>query len=160
MGAQKLVNRFSYALVSTLRVPGEGVAVGIVFRTRDGVNVRKMGYLAGEVTLEQAAYGAVVKALDEAEAANARAITVYLDYPQVVDQLNRRLRAPASVQSQFIQVRCRANALGRVRFRNARVGWNFAARRVARSVVTGRQPVNVEYDNPLLPLSFSDEAAV
>lgn len=160
MGAQRLVNRFSCVLVSAVRQPGAGVGVGIVYRTRDGVNVRKSGYVAQDVSVDEAVYGALLEVLNEAATANARAITVYLDQPQVVEQLNRRARAPAHLQPQFIQVRCLANGLGRVRFRHAKPSLGFAARRVARSALSERRPVNIEYDNPLLPLSFADDAAV
>lgn len=160
MGAQRLVHKFSHVLVSALRQPGTGVGVGIVYRSRDGANVRKAGHVAYGVSVDEAVYDALLEVLNEASAANARAITVYLDQPQVVEQLNRRARAPAHLQPQFVQLRCLANGLGRVRFRHAKPSLGFAARRVARSALSERRPVNIEYDNPLLPLSFADDAAV
>lgn len=159
MGAQIRTNKFSHVLVSAVRQSGTAVGVGIVFRTREGVNVRKIGYVLEDASPEQATYQALLTTLSEAQRASVRGLTIYIDNPQVVDQLNRRGRAPADLRPLFVQVRCLANSLRRVRFKLARAAQGFAARRLARTAAVDGRPVNIEYDNPLLPLSFGEDVA-
>ena len=160
MGARTLTSKFTQVHVSAVRRPGNSIGVGIVFRTRQGANVRKTAYALRDVSLEQATYEAILTALDEATRVNARGPIVYVDSPKVVAQLNRTAQTPPELRALFVQVRCRANGLRRVRFRLARPGQNFAARRLARAATTGEQPVNIEYDNVLLSLSFTDDRPI
>ncbi len=158
MGARVLTTRFSYVLVSAIRQAGAAVGIGMVYRNRDGANVRKVGYAVDGISPEQATYEAVLTALREAANAGVRGMTVYIDNPQVVDQLNRRARVPAELQSLFVQVRCLANGLGRARFRGAKATQSFAARRLARAATLDRQPLNIDYGNIPLRLSLGDES--
>jgi ribonuclease HI len=157
MGAQQLTARFSQVQISTIRRGGNGAAIGMVFRNRQGSPVRKVAYQVDTQSPDQAALEAVLYALEEAARWNVRSLTVYLDTPQTVDQLNRRAHVEPELMPLYAQVRCAANALGRVRFLPGGPENTFAARRLARSAMNHRETVNIEYDTPLLPLSFGEE---
>lgn len=159
MGAHTYTNRFSQAHISVARGPNGVLAVAILLRTRQGVNVRKIAYLPQERSVADATFGAILVALSEAALARVRSLTVYLDDAQTVAELNRQVRVAPERQSQFVQIRCQCNALGRVRFERARPSQNFASRRLARQTLISRQPVNIEYENALLPLSFGKDLA-
>ena len=94
MGARTLTSKFTHVHISTVRRPGNTVGIGIVFRTRQGANVRKTAYAVRDVPLEQATYEAVLAALDQATRVQARGVMVYVDSPKVVAQLNRSARVP------------------------------------------------------------------
>lgn len=159
MGAQHLTTRFSQVQISSLRRSGNGAGVGIVFRNRQGSTVRKMAYQVDGASPEQAAFEAVLYALEEAARWGVRGLTVYLDTPQALDQLNRRAHVEPDMMPLYAQVRCAANALGRVRFLPGGSENAFAARRLARAALNNHETVNIEYDTPLLPLSFGEERA-
>lgn len=159
MGAQHLTARFSQVQISTIRRSGNGAAVGLVFRNRQGSTVRKVAYQVELQSPEAAAFEAVLFALEEAARWNVRGLTVYLDTPQTVDQLNRRAHVEPDMMPLYAQVRCAANALGRVRFLPGGSENTFAARRLARAAMNNRETVNIEYEIPLLPLSFGEERA-
>jgi ribonuclease HI len=156
MGAHTLTTRVAKAQVSTVRRGGDAVGVGIVFRNRLNETVRKIGYVSRADDLEQVTYRAVITALEEAARLGAPGLTVQLDSPQVVEQLGRRTKVPPALLALHMQARCRANALRRVRFELAPRGDSFAARRLARAASLEAEPVNVEYDTPLLPLTFGE----
>lgn len=160
MGAHSLTTRISKAQVSTVRRGAGSVGVGIVFRNRLGETVRKIGYAAPTDDLERVTYEAVLTVLDEAERLGTPGLVVQLDTPPVVDQLERRAAIPPALQALHMQARCRVNALRRVRFELAPRGEAFAARRIARAACLEAEPINVEYDTPLLPLSFGDRRYV
>ena len=159
MGAYRQTSRFSQVHVSLVRQPGGAIGVGIVCRTRNGVNVVKLAYVSSRLTAGEALYEGVLTALEEAAHNGVRGLTVYLDSPQAVNELNRRSPVAPALQPLYIQVRCQANALGRVRFELAGRHQNFAARRLARAALVGRKPIHIEYDNALLPLRIPEEAA-
>jgi ribonuclease HI len=159
MGAQHLTTRFSQVQVSSMRRNGNGAAVGIVFRNRQGSTVRKVAYQMEGQSPEQAAFEAVLYVLEEAARWNVRGLTVYMDTMQALDQLNRHAHVEPDMMPLYAQVRCAANALGRVRFLPGGPENTFAARRLARAAMNHRETVNIEYDTPLLPLSFGEERA-
>jgi ribonuclease HI len=156
MGAHTLTTKVAKVQISTVRRGADAVGVGIVFRNRLDETVRKIGYVAGGEDLERATYEAVITALEEAARLGAPGLTVQLDSPQVVEQLDRRAKVPPALLPLHMQARCRANALRRVRFQLAPRGQSFAARRLARAASLESEPVNVEYDTPLLPLTFGE----
>jgi ribonuclease HI len=159
MGAHVLTGKFSQVLISVLRRGGSAVGVGIVFRSRQGANVRKAGFLVEEASPEQATYQAILIALAEAQRCQVNGLTIYVDSAQVVDELNRKVRVVAPLLPAFAQVRCAANTLRRVRFSLGNAAQTFSARRLARTALQDRRPVNIEYDTPLLPLNFGEEFA-
>ena len=160
MGARRLTSKVSHIHISAVRLCGGGVGVGVVFRARDGTNVRKTACALQAGSPEEATYEAVIAAVDYAAHIGARSLTVYLDSPQVVDELNRRAKVSPALRALFVQARCRANALNRIRFRLSRKSENFAARRLAKASALGSQPLEIEYEDRHLPLLLGDDAAL
>lgn len=160
MGAHNLTTRVSKAQISTVRRGASAIGVGIVFRNRLGETVRKIGYVCSGEDLERPTYEAVLTVLEEAARLGTPGLVIQLDTPQVVEQLTRRAAVPPALQTLHMQARCQVNALRRVRFELAPRGEAFAARRVARAACLEAEPINVEYDTPLLPLTFGDRRYV
>jgi ribonuclease HI len=154
MGAHTLTTKVAKVQISTVRRGADAVGVGIVFRNRLNETVRKIGYVARDEDLEKVTYEAVIAALEEAARLRTPGLTVQLDSPPVVEQLDRRARVAPALLALHMQARCRVNALRRVRFELAPRGQAFAARRLARAASLESEPINVEFDTPLLPLTF------
>ena len=147
--------KFSSLTISAVEGPGEVVSIGKDYRTRDGVSVRKVAYLQDSVSAKDALYQAVLTALTAAARADVRRFTVYVDDPQVAAELARRAPIPPKLQSIGVQVRCRANALGRVRFCEADPGRTATTRELARQALAVGQPISLALESPRLPLGLS-----
>ncbi len=160
MAAHSLAQRFTGVGISVLRRSAETAAVGIIFRNREGEVVRKVSYSQDAASVDAVAFDAVLWVLDIAAAHGQRSVVVYLDSPHLVDQLSNRAKVPAALRSQFVQIRCRANALGRVRFQLAAGEKTFAARRLAQAAVVGG-PAKWEETKPgTLAFAFAKDLAV
>jgi len=158
MGAILHTDEFTQVLVSAVR-RGTSVGVGLVFRGRDDTTVRRVGYLVQDLSTEQATYDAILSALTDAQQQRVRGLTIYVDSAPVLDQLTRRVRVPYELMPAFVQVRCAANGLRRVRFEPSSDVQGFSARRLARAALVGKETIDVRYETPLLPLSFGDDLA-
>ena len=130
-----------------------------MFRGRDDTTVRRVGYLVQDLSTEQATYDAILSALTDAQQQRVRGLTIYVDSAPVLDQLTRRVRVPYELMPAFVQVRCAANGLRRVRFEPSSDVQGFSARRLARAALVGKETIDVRYETPLLPLSFGDDLA-
>ena len=156
MAAQALDQRFASAQVSVSRRLGGSLGVGIIFQDPKGGATRRIGYVSQDDQIESAVYAAVIRALEEAADARVVGLTLYLDQPSLVDQLNRRVAVPPDLRPLFVMARCRANALGRVRFEVGRPRQGFSARRLARSPALDSQPVCADDDTPALTLNLGE----
>jgi len=160
MTTQALTQRFTGVSISVVRRSAEMAGVGIVFRNREGDVVRKVGYAHDAVGLDEAVYDAVLWVLDVAAAHGQRSVVIYLDSAHLVDQLAHRAKVPLQLRARFVQVRCRANGLGRVRFQLASGERNFVSRRLAQSAVIGGPATCVDTASDALTFAFASELPV
>lgn len=149
-GARKV----SQVAISTVASWDGQTGVGIILRSRQGVGVRKLAYLAQDPAPERVIYAAVLVALAELAETQATGATVLLESAEVVDQLNRRTTPPGAVRDLYVQLRCRANSLWPTRFELGKPAATLVARQLAQYALERGEPVAVLHGTPLLPLVF------
>lgn len=88
MGAERNDDGFAYALVSAAPLQDTNAAgIGIVYKARDRSTLRTVCQALQDTDPLAAAYEAVMRVLEEALRTQVRRVTIYLDIPEVVNQL-------------------------------------------------------------------------
>jgi hypothetical protein len=159
MAMQSGQTRGPYAVISAAEQLDGRVGVGVVLKGRGGVSLEKLSYVAEAGHREEALYRALVEALGDAVDRNLRGLTVLVEDPRLVSELNRETPVPEALQPLFVQIRCRANSLWPARFEVAKPTQAFGARQLAQDALLHGPVRHTPGVMPLLPLGFSEDRA-
>ncbi len=110
------IPRFAYALVSAVPLQDSTAAgIGVLFKARDRSTVGSICQALPNTEPLMAAYEALMRVLEEALRVGSRRITVYIDPPEVVRQLEGEAEVPRWALVKHLKARGMINQLGSVK---------------------------------------------
>jgi len=133
MGAERNDDGFAYALVSATPLQDTNAAgIGIVYKARDRSTIRTVCQALQDTDPLAAAYEAVMRVLEEALRTQVRRVKIYLDIPEVVNQLAGDAPVPRPLLVAHLKTRGMINQLAGVNL-VAATNSRFSARLLAES---------------------------
>jgi len=132
-GARAHGERFAYALVSAAPLQDPNTTgIGIIFKAPDRSTIKTICQALPDTELLAAAYDAVRRVLEEALATGVRRATIYVDPPEIVEQLAGDAPVPRPLLVAHLKARGMINQLASVNL-IAAVSEHFSARMLAES---------------------------
>ena len=124
---------FAYALVSSVPLQDtEATGIGIIFKARDRNTIGTHCEALDDAGTLAASYKAVMTVLKRALKAKVRGISIYVDDPRIIGQLQGDDEVPRELLGTNLQTRAMLHQVGRVRLIGAH-SQRFSARRLAES---------------------------